>query len=151
MKKEHQLNLIRLALHLLRNERKGIISVHGKKMQFNMADFFMDNGKVMGLEEINLNHCGTSCCALGDWILLNKIEKIDIIDISENQFGIGYSSHQWDYLFGGDNPNLVLSFAGRVYDVLHNNCNYCSQFTSKKEAIRALMKNRQEIIETANV
>lgn len=147
MKKEHKLNLLRLALHLLRNEKKGMISVKGFKLRFSMTTYVetsercLDKGDSFDI----LKSCGTACCALGDWMILNY-NKMPINHISDTDFGIIHQGSVWNYLFGIAQPHSVIKFAERAMDFLRDEeCNYRTTFKSKSEAIRELMTEKRKI------
>lgn len=152
MEKKHKLNLIRLALHLLRNEKDGKIIVAGMKLNFNMRHYFSDKNYLaittQGQTDIidQVRSCGTSCCAFGDWILLkNPKERCQPDKICDQDFGF-HDGRIWEYLFGCLKPNDVLQFAGRAMDVVRDHgLIYKTKYKSKAEAIRDLTYERKQI------
>lgn len=141
METNQKLNLIELALHLLQNEKKGVITVRGIKLKFDMSDYIRpkEDTKIFVYDGMDvIRHCGTSCCALGDWMILKYGKRLD--GYVSNDFGISFASDTWIYLFDKDNLNSVIRFAQRVMNVLRGVNTI--QFKTKAKAIRELEKEQ---------
>lgn len=152
MNKQHKLNLVRLALHLLRKEKNGMID--GRR--FNMSLYFYAQFKEEfgGTENPNLYHeqkenlCNTSCCAIGEWILLTrrKLRAPNTIGCSrtrEEDFGKFH-----DFLFAPYHPNCVKLFAERALIVLlyKNEEELLPEPRSKRQLIKELTEYRTNLL-----
>lgn len=147
MNTDHKLNLIRLASYLLRNERKG--SINGIKFDMNYwiasNDSFQNAEWLMNMAIERKAPCGTSCCAIGEWMILNKIRPSESVGftcarIIQDDFGMVYTQNG---LFGNLNKHCVKDFAMRS---LHHLGIACEEGLSKSKLLSHLKEAKQQIL-----